>query len=161
VTEALAPLFSSVQTIEPARSMARRLERRGFACWRLDAGSARLPEGGFDVVTCLNVIDRCHTPRALLERLSGARDPEGLLVIATPLPLSAFVYDGGTTREPRERLECRSDDWESAAGELAENELARLGLSVRSLSRAPYVSRGFAGKPVWLLDDAIFVCSRS
>jgi SAM-dependent methyltransferase len=161
VTATLAPLFSEVRTTEASWAMARRLQRRGFSCWRLDASSEPIPEVPFDVITCLNVVDRCDAPRTLLGRLAEALAPGGVLVVATPLPISPFVYDGGATREPRERLLSRATRFEHAASELADNELRRLGLSLRSVSRAPYLSRGFSRRPLWILDDAIFVCARS
>lgn len=160
VTAALAPLFDTVHTTELSWAMARRLEQRGFQCFRLDASTHPLSQDGFDVITCLNVIDRSDLPRTLLGRLARALAPDGTLVVATPLPLSPFVYIGGTTRDPQERLRCRASRWEDAAAELAEHELAALGLEPVSLSRAPYLSRGGRRRPLAVLDDAIFVCRR-
>jgi SAM-dependent methyltransferase len=161
VTATLAPLFDEIRTTEASWAMARRLERRKMSCWRIDASRDPIPEAPFDVITCLNVIDRCEAPRTLLARLCEALAPGGLLVVATPLPIAQFFYDGGATREPRERLLSRADRFEIAASEIADNELRRLGLSLRSFSRVPYLSRGFHRRPLFVLDDAIFVCERS
>jgi SAM-dependent methyltransferase len=160
VTSALLPLFDQVSATETSWAMARRLRRRGIECLRLDAASDPLPDAGFDVVSCLNVIDRCDAPRSLLRQLAGALAPGGLLVVATPLPIQPFVYEGGTTREPREALACRAGDWEGAATELFDHELEPLGLPLTALARAPYLSRGFAARPLYVLDDAIFVCEK-
>jgi 2-polyprenyl-3-methyl-5-hydroxy-6-metoxy-1,4-benzoquinol methylase len=161
VTATLAPLFRAIQTTEASWAMARRLLRRGFPCSRLDVSSEPIPEAPFDVITCLNVIDRSDRPRTLLARLASALTPGGRLVVATPLPISQLVYDRGRSRAPRERLLSRAARFEHAVTEIAQNELGPLGLSVLSLSRAPYLSRGFRERPLWILDDAIFVCARS
>jgi hypothetical protein len=46
---------------------------------------AVLPDGSFQLVTCLNVIDRHPEPRKLVHRLHKILASEGLLVIASPL----------------------------------------------------------------------------
>jgi SAM-dependent methyltransferase len=160
VTRALAPLFEQVSATETSWAMARCLRRQGVSCLRLDAASDPLPDGDFDVISCLNVIDRCDRPRTLLQRLAQAVAPGGSLIVASPLPIQPFVYDGGTTREPSERLECDAGDWEGAATELCDNELEPLGLRLTALARAPYLSRGFAARPLYVLDDAVFVCQK-
>ena len=159
VTARIAELASEVVTSETSWAMARRLERRGFACLRADLAELELKER-FDLVTCLNVIDRSARPGTLLARLARALSPGGRLVVATPLPYAPFVYAGGTTRAPAERLPLDAGDWESGVAKLAERVLVPLGLELLALTRAPYISGGDPGRPLYVLDDAVVVCRK-
>lgn len=159
VTERLAPLAARVETTETSSMMARRLRQRGFECRRADAAELELG-AEFDLVTCLNVIDRSPRPRSLLAALARGLAPGGRLVVATPLPYAPFVYAGGTTRPPLERLPVSSPDFEGGATELALRVLAPLGLEVVALTRAPYLSGGDPAEPLYVLDDVVVVCRK-
>lgn len=159
VTARIAPLCARVETTETSRMMARRLARRGWACRRVDVAEAEL-EQRYDLITCLNVIDRSARPKSLLGHLVRALDDGGRLVVATPLPYRPFVYAGGTTRAPDERLPLRAAAWEPAVSELWSRVLAPLGLELQALARAPYLSGGDPGEPLYVLDDAVLVCGK-
>lgn len=152
--------FDEVAVTETSRAMARSLTRRGYRCHRIDLADHEVPAPPYDVISCLNVLDRCDRPRTLLERAASALNHRGRLVVATPLPLNPFVYEGGSTREPEERLVCPDRSWHDAASSLYRHELAPLGLSLASVSRAPYLSAGDSRRPLYVLDDAIFVLRR-
>ncbi|MCC6901434.1 MAG: methyltransferase domain-containing protein [Polyangiaceae bacterium] len=160
ITARLAPLADEVVTSETSRMMARRLRQRGFECRHADLADAP-PADRFDLVTCLNVLDRSDRPRSLLRNLAAALAPRGQLVVATPLPYRPFVYAGGTTRDPTERLPIDADPWETAVTQLVERVLGPLGLEVVALCRAPYLSGGDPARELYVLDDAVVVCRRS
>jgi 2-polyprenyl-3-methyl-5-hydroxy-6-metoxy-1,4-benzoquinol methylase len=54
------------------------------------------PETGikFDVVTCLNLLDRCDKPLSLLRELKASLSPGGRVVVALVLPFSPYVETG-------------------------------------------------------------------
>lgn len=158
VTGELAPLFDSVSTTEVSGPMCRRLRRRGFRCHHLDVAERGLPEGPYDVVTCLNVLDRCARPLKLLAEIRAGLGEGGLLLIALVLPYSPFVYDGPVTRDPDERLPVSASGWESAVVEFSQGVVEPLGLSIEAIARAPYLSQGDAAQAVYELDDALIVC---
>lgn len=161
VTAAAAPLFDEVVTVETSGAMARRLRQRGFRCEEIDlaeaAPAALEALGTFDVVALLNLLDRCARPITLLDRARARLGPEGRLVVAVPLPLSAHVHAAGHTVDPEELLPPAGGSWESAASLLAERLFGAAGLEIVSLSRVPYLCRGDAGAPLYILDDAVFV----
>ncbi|HEY4158611.1 MAG TPA: methyltransferase [Polyangiaceae bacterium] len=158
VTRALLPLCRDVLTTETSRPMARRLARSGICCRRVDLALEPLgEERRFDLVACLNVLDRASYPKQLLRRACELLLPQGRLVVALALPYRPFFYDGAATPEPLERLSCSSLSWESAVRELATRELAPLGLEIVTLSRLPYLSFGDAERELYALDDAILV----
>jgi SAM-dependent methyltransferase len=158
VTAQLAPLFSDVLAIEPSRAMAWRLRRRGFRCSRIDVAEHPVPGAPYEVISCLNVLDRCARPQTLLAKLVSSLGPNGRLVVALALPYSPFVYDGPLTLDPIERLPCDQPIWEHAVTALVERVLEPLSLRVVSLARAPYLSGGDARLAIYELDDVIVVC---
>jgi SAM-dependent methyltransferase len=160
VTETLMPLTEHVVATELSAPMARRLRRMGIECHELDLAEQALPGPGFDRIACLNVLDRTARPRQLLCRLVDLLEPEGQLVIALALPYRPFYYVGASTPDPLERLACAEPTWERAVNRLVERELEPLGLTLASLSRAPYLSFGDTKRGLYELDDAILVLQK-
>lgn len=160
ITRTLTPLVAETVTTETSRIMARNLRRSGFRCHEIDLARAPVPGGPYDLVTCLNVLDRCERPRSLLANLANALAPDGRLVLATPFPFDPFVYDGPTSRAPAERLDIPRDAWEPSVARLSAQVLEPLGLSVEVVSRVPYICRGDAQRPLYVLDDALLICKK-
>jgi len=54
------------------------------------------PEAGikFDVITCLNLLDRCDKPLSLLRELKASINPGGRVVVALVLPFNPYVETG-------------------------------------------------------------------
>ncbi len=160
VTASLAPLFGSVTTTETSWAMSRRLARRGYVCFRVDVTEEGVPDKPWDVISCLNVLDRCGRPLTLLEQLRSALAADGRLVLSMPLPYAPLVFDGGVTRDPDEPLPLSdAATWEEGVAALAEHVLAPAGLDIERLARAPYLSAGDSYQPLYVLDDAILVCT--
>jgi len=159
VTHALAPLFDAVVTTELSRAMAYRLRRRGFACFRQDVAVHGVPEPPYDAIACLNVLDRCDRPLALLANLRAGLKDRGLLLLALVLPYNPFVYEGGSSRDPSEKLPLtHTREWERSALEVCERVIEPLGFEVELITRAPYLSGGDAKRPLYELDDVVLVC---
>lgn len=158
VTAELASLFEETTATETSRSMIRRLRRRGFRPVHGDLAELNPGLGKFDAVSLLNVLDRCDRPLSLLAAARSLLKANGLLMIALVLPYDPFVYDGGRSRAPKERLPIRSKKFESAASEFVQNALLPLGLKPLTLSRAPYLSGGDPEAPLYELDDVIVIC---
>jgi 2-polyprenyl-3-methyl-5-hydroxy-6-metoxy-1,4-benzoquinol methylase len=57
------------------------------------------PEAGikFDVITCLNLLDRCDRPLSLLRVLKASLSPGGRVVVALVLPFNPYVEIGKLT----------------------------------------------------------------
>jgi SAM-dependent methyltransferase len=160
VTRTLLPLAQQVVTTELSRHMAERLRRAGLECHEVDLAESNLPGARFDLITCLNVLDRTSRPRQLLRQMREHLAPAGRLVIALALPYKPFFFVGNRTPEPLERLACREASWEEAVNSLTVCELEPLGFRVVSVSRAPYLSFGDADSGLYELDDALVVCQK-
>lgn len=155
VTATLAPLFEQVAATETSKPMVRRLLQRGFEAHAIDLAeqdfeSPRL----FSVVAMLNVLDRCSRPRSLIERALECLEPDGLLVLATPLPFRPHVDVGGSTVDPDELMPVVSECFETATRELVDSIP---GIEIIRWSRIPYVSQGDWRQPLVALDDAVLV----
>jgi SAM-dependent methyltransferase len=161
VTRTLVPCAKQVVATELSAPMARCLRRAGIECHELDLAEQALPGAPFDLVSCLNVLDRTARPRRLLERLLTLLVPGGRFLLALALPYRPFHYVGASTPEPLERLSCGDSNWEGAVNQLVERELEPLGLSVLSLSRAPYLSFGDAARSLYELDDAVLLLKKT
>ena len=160
VTRTLQPFAEHVVTTELSRHMAERLRRSGFVCHEVDLALKDLPGPGFELISCLNVLDRTSRPRRLLQRLHGLLHPGGRLLLALALPYEPFFFSGASTPAPLERLACSERAWEAAVSTLIERELEPLGLSLLSVSRAPYLSFGDTDRGLYQLDDAIVLLQR-
>jgi SAM-dependent methyltransferase len=158
VTATIAPLVGETVTTETSRVMARKLRKRGFRCYEADLAESGVPEPSYDVITCLNVLDRCPRPKSLLAEARRALAPDGRLVLAVPLPFNAFFYEGPASRDQKERLDVSGGRWERAAAELVEKVLDPMGFDVETLSRVPYLCRGDSRHELYVLDDALLVC---
>ncbi len=159
ITASVAGLFQRVVVTETSRVMARKLRRRGYKVYCTDIATGRvLEDAPFDVVACLNVIDRCARPLSLLKSIRQLLSPSGLLVLAIPLPLDPFTYSGGRTIDQLEALPPGAESWEEGIVSLIHNLIQRIGFSVQSFSRVPYVSQGDADRDLYILNDAVVVC---
>lgn len=160
VTAQLAPLAREVLTTEASGPMAARLRQRGLACLQTP-----LPAAGFtyDLVTCLNVLDRAERPLSLLRRLRELLTPSGVLLVGVVVPWRpAVLRRAGRGAPPSEALPAavrEAASFEQSAAALAAAVFEPLGFHVRRVSRVPYLSRGGA-RGVVALDDALFVLTR-
>jgi 2-polyprenyl-3-methyl-5-hydroxy-6-metoxy-1,4-benzoquinol methylase len=158
VTESFTRLGCEVRTTERSRAMAKRLNQRGLACTPGDVAVLGVPEPPYDIITCLNVIDRCPKPLGLLRAAVAGLRPQGILVIATPLPYSPFYYDGARTQSPLEKLACPGDTWEVAVSALIDTLRRTLNLHTLMFARCPYFCGGDHAKALYTLDDAVLIC---
>ncbi len=158
VTSQLAALFDSVTVTETSRPMARRLARAGYRVLEGDFARFAPASERYDVISLLNVLDRCDQPLSLLGAAREALAPGGRLLIALVLPYRPFVYDGGHSRPPTERLPIASERFEGALVEFVDYALRPLGLDIESVSRVPYLSGGDRQRALYELDNLIVVC---
>ena len=157
VTQVLAPMFAEVCATEASRVLRRRLRQRGFKVLQQDLSMSPALDLKANAIACLNVIDRCARPRSLLTHLRSMLAPAGRLLLSVPLPLRPHVHIGARTADPEESLPSSQNTWELDATALADELLVPLGFQVERLSRLPYLSRGDATTPLYVLDAAVLI----
>jgi len=114
----------------------------GLARGQAGAGGAFDEDGQFDVVSLLNVIDRCDRPAELLRDAARlVRRDGGRLLLAVVLPLSEFVEDADARRSPRAPLPMRG----ARCGDGASFEASLDALLSRVLLARPLGGAAFAG----------------
>jgi SAM-dependent methyltransferase len=160
VTERARGHADDIVCTETSAPLARRLRARGFVAEPLDLTVDPLGRR-FELVCCFNVLDRTARPLSLLRAARDHLDDGGRLLLSIPLPVTPHVHVKGGTVAPRERLPSLARQWELAARELSEQLFPPLDLTVQRLARAPYLSRGDRHAPLYALDAAIWLLTRT
>ncbi|GLH02224.1 methyltransferase-like protein 9 [Gryllus bimaculatus] len=154
-TEIIAPLFKRVFTTEVSPPMRWTLQRKGFSI--LHAEEWKKSEMQYDVITCLNLLDRCDHPWSLLRSLRAALAPNGRLVVALVLPFQPYVEIGRVDHQPSERLPIQGSTFEEQAQSAIEDVFVPAGFIVLCWTRLPYLCEGDLNQAYYWLDDAVFV----
>lgn len=158
VTSALLPLVGELTVCERSFVMRRRLKQRGFSLLTADIDGHT---GVYDLVACLNVIDRTKRPTSLVQSLARLVAPGGKLMLSAPLPLEPFYYDLFGSHAPKEPLPSGDTSWERSLTRLASWLLAQLaGFEFVAYSRAPYLSGGDSRRTLYVLDAVLLVFER-
>ncbi|XP_012259153.2 protein-L-histidine N-pros-methyltransferase [Athalia rosae] len=155
-TSRIAPLFKKVYATEISPPMRWTLNRLGFTV--LDVEKWHEEAGPFDVILCLNLLDRCDKPNTLLRRLKSTLSPGGRLVVALVLPFSPYVEVGERNdHKPSEYLPIKGNGLEGQIASLIDRVFGPLGLKCLAWSKLPYLCEGDLGQAFYFLDDVVFV----
>ncbi len=112
----------------------------------------------YDLISCLNVLDRCDAPLSMLKQIHSKLSPGGHLLLALVLPFQPFVESGVSQAAPSELLPISEDgNWEESVGELWDGTLKPLGFELVTVSRLPYLCEGDLNQDYYSLDDVILV----
>jgi SAM-dependent methyltransferase len=99
VTKKFTPIVEHISVTEVSANMCKNLRKIDFIdeVYELET----LPEGLFDLVACLNVLDRCNRPSDLLNDIKKRLVPvTGRFILALVLPYCPFVEDGAKQKKP-------------------------------------------------------------
>lgn len=156
VTQQFTEFATSIYVTETSTVMGRVLQRKHFHVLGLDNWYGPSAPT-YNLVSILNVLDRCDKPRTLLSLAHGQLEKGGLLIIALVLPFAPFVEQGARKVQPSETLEIQGDSWEEGVATLWKNVLAPLSFQPVALARLPYISEGDLSKDYYILDNAVLV----
>ncbi|KAL5466722.1 hypothetical protein EMCRGX_G030870 [Ephydatia muelleri] len=159
VTQQFGEFATSVCVTEASVLMRRALQRKNFRVLDLDKWYGPSAPT-YNLISILNVLDRCDKPRTLLSQAYGQLEIGGLLVIALVLPFAPFVEQGTRKTKPSERLEISSGSWEEGVTALWKNVVAPLGFQPVALTRLPYLSEGDLTKEYYMLDNAVLILKK-
>ncbi|XP_024937610.1 methyltransferase-like protein 9 [Cephus cinctus] len=155
-TAHVAQLFKKVYATEISPPMRWTLAKRGFTL--LDVNNWHTDAGPFDVILCLNLLDRCDRPNTLLRRLKDTLAPGGRLVVALVLPFSPYVEVGERgDHKPSEYLPVKGNGLEGQIASLIDRVFSPLGLRCLVWSKLPYLCEGDLGQAFYFLDDVVFI----
>ncbi|KAI4499981.1 hypothetical protein M0802_004851 [Mischocyttarus mexicanus] len=155
-TAHVAHLFQKVYATDISPPMRWALAKRNFIV--LDVDKWYEEAGQFDVILCLNLLDRCDRPNSLLRQSRKSLRAGGRLVVALVLPFSPYVEVGDRgDHKPSEYLPIKGIGLEGSIAGLVDRVFAPLGLRCLAWSKLPYLCEGDLGQAYYFLDDVIFV----
>ncbi|KAF7406372.1 hypothetical protein HZH68_005741 [Vespula germanica] len=155
-TAHVAHLFDRVYATDISPPMRWALSKRKFTV--LDVDKWHEEAGPFDVILCLNLLDRCDRPNSLLRQFRTSLTAGGRLVVALVLPFSPYVEVGERgDHKPSEYLPVKGNGLEGQIAGLVDRVFAPLGLRCLAWSKLPYLCEGDLGQAYYFLDDVVFV----
>ncbi|KAL6094710.1 mettl9 [Pungitius sinensis] len=160
VTEVMGVHFMEVYATEVSPPMKWLLQRKNYKLLGIDEWH----QTGFqyDVISCLNLLDRCDDPLRLLRDIRLSLVPDtGRLVLAAVLPFQPYVEVGGKWQRPKEHVKVKGKTWEEQVTNLSNEVFRRAGFEVEAVTRLPYLCEGDMYNDYYVLDDAVFVLKAS
>ncbi|XP_008191413.1 protein-L-histidine N-pros-methyltransferase isoform X2 [Tribolium castaneum] len=154
VTAHLASLFDKTYVTEVSTTMRTLLQNRGYSLLDIDSWHQTRK---FDLISCLNLLDRCDTPNQLLAQIKTSLKPDGLVLLAVVLPFSAYVEAGSRDHRPTELLPIVGSCFEEQVKSVVDDVLTPAGYEVVSWTRVPYLCEGDLQQSYYWLDDVVFV----
>ncbi len=121
----------------------------------------------FDLVSCLNVLDRADKPITLLRSILSLMHAESYALLAVVLPWCPFVENGAGQKVPSETLPmdggqcCKGATFEASLQRLVDNVLTPCGFEVVKWTRVPYLCEGSPSHEYYTLDDAVILLRKA
>ncbi|XP_054287695.1 protein-L-histidine N-pros-methyltransferase-like [Macrosteles quadrilineatus] len=153
ITQNLAGFFSRVYVTEVSRPMRWALKKRGFQVLEIDDWENHK----FDVISCLNLLDRCDRPYKILRQIRQSLKPNGKAIFALVLPFQPYVESSGKGNQPHEILPIQGLTLEQQAASVVSNVLEPAGFTVLRWTRLPYLCEGDVNQAYYWLDDVVFI----
>ena len=151
-TQSFVPFFSEVFATEASPAMRKALEAKDIGVRDIESWH----EGPkYDLVSCLNLLDRCAEPLSVLGQIKSALKPDGLVVVAIVLPFKPYV-EFSDDHSPVQKLGIGGEGFEDQVNSAAK-VFEEQGFEVLSWSRVPYLCEGDLAKSVYSLDDSVFL----
>jgi 2-polyprenyl-3-methyl-5-hydroxy-6-metoxy-1,4-benzoquinol methylase len=153
ITQRMADLFKNIYATEMSSIMQWRLSNYGYKILDTDQwGDVK-----FDVISCLNVLDRCEKPLSLLKKIREHLNPDsGRVIISLVLPFKPY-FEYNNDHSPNESIHIQGRLPEEQINEFILNVFQPLGFQLKKLSRLPYLCEGDMERSYYFLSDYIFV----
>ncbi|XP_029383692.1 protein-L-histidine N-pros-methyltransferase isoform X2 [Echeneis naucrates] len=160
ITEVMEAHFREVYATEVSLPMKWHLQRRNYKILGIDEWQQT--DFQYDVISCLNLLDRCDDPLHLLQDIKRSLVPgTGRLILAAVLPFEPYVEVGGQWQHPKEHLIVKGTTWEEQVTNLSNEVFKRMGFELEAVTRLPYLCEGDMFHDYYVLDDAVFVLKAS
>ncbi|UJR20955.1 hypothetical protein I4U23_024062 [Adineta vaga] len=153
ITERMASIFQKVYVTELSPAMQWRLSTSGYTVLDTDQWG----DNHFDVITCLNVLDRCENPLQLLKQIHDHLNPKtGRLILSLVLPFKPY-FEYSNNHRPTESLQIEGDLPEEQINSFLSNVIQPLGFHLEKFTRLPYLCEGDIERSYYFLFDYVFV----
>ncbi|XP_025076062.1 methyltransferase-like protein 9 isoform X1 [Pomacea canaliculata] len=160
VTKVLVPYFSNIYVTEMSPPMVAVLSSKGYHV--LDVSGWSDGNITYDVISCLNVLDRCDKPVSMLQSIRKAlRQGSGRAVVAVVIPFKPYVEFNSVDHIPTEHLQIAGGSFEEQVTSLVQSVFQPAGFEVEAFTRLPYLCEGDLNHSFYVLHDAVFVLRSS
>ena len=157
VTARMSNLFKKIYVTELSPTMQWRLSQSGYIV--LD--SVHWGNEKFDVITCLNVLDRCDKPFTLLKKIHDHLNPSiGRVILSLVLPFRPY-FEYSSTHHPIEPLPIIGKHPEEQINSLITHVFQPSGFHLHKFTRLPYLCEGDLGQSYYFLSSYIFILEMS
>ncbi|GIY14882.1 methyltransferase-like protein 9 [Caerostris extrusa] len=159
VTEVMARHFRNTYATEISGVMRNILTAKSYRLLDVDKW-ANVDEGPryFDLISCLNLLDRCDRPITLLQQIRNKLNPDtGILVLAVVLPLHQYVESGSKYNLPEEKIQVKGRTFEEQVSDLTTSLFRPQGFQLLRWTRLPYLCEGDLDQAFYWLNDVLFV----
>ena len=123
----------------------------------MDKWSSEQLSHSYDIISCLNVLDRCDAPLSMLRQIHRKLKTGGVVILALVLPYDPFVEHGLLKLPPSESLPILSKTWEEGVAKLWTKVLCPMGFEPLAVARVPYLCEGDLHVEYYSLDDVVLV----
>ncbi|XP_026290796.1 protein-L-histidine N-pros-methyltransferase isoform X1 [Frankliniella occidentalis] len=159
VTSQMEPFFDHVSVTEISAPMRKILARKKYSILEINSWAEN---GPWDVISCLNVLDRCSNPKELLKQIHDSLTPSGKAIIAIVLPYQPYVETGGKgDHQPEERLPIEGITYDEQVTSFVTDVLGPADFQVEKWTRLPYLCEGDLQQAFYWLSDAVFVVRKA
>ncbi|KAI1294674.1 Protein-L-histidine N-pros-methyltransferase [Halotydeus destructor] len=161
VTEVMAKHFSEVHATEISPVMKRILAKKGYKVLDIDKWTDE--PGNYDLISCLNLLDRCDKPLTIISQIKSKLKPGGRILLALVLPFSQYVEHSGTSgnNKPSEVINITGSTFEEQLVTLSANVLKPNGLEVVRWTRLPYLCEGDLDLSFYWLHDVVMLLKQT
>jgi len=154
-TAVMESFFEKIFVTEMSPPMRKLLKGRGFEVLDIDSWQK---ENAYDVISCLNLLDRCEEPVSILKEAHSSLKEDGRLVVALVLPFRPYV-ESRQDHKPTQAMDISGANLETQV-EGAVMAIEKVGFRLESWSRVPYLCEGDLSRPIYHLNDALMVFSK-
>ncbi|KAK7114058.1 hypothetical protein V1264_000184 [Littorina saxatilis] len=156
VTKVMASYFSNTYVTEMSPPMRRVLSYKGFQVAEVDSWDNGTTT--YDVISCLNLLDRCDKPVSMLHTMRKVLRPDtGRVLVALVIPFRPYVEFDSEDHVPTENLRITGATFEEQVAQLTTGVFQPAGFEVEAFTRVPYLCEGDLKHSFYVLNDALFV----
>lgn len=152
VTVKFSELFDHVYATETSPTMRQRLLSKGFTILEVENWMGQT----YNVISCLNVLDRCHQPMKLLKDIHTCLSKSGgTAMIALVLPYHGSVEEGHLWQPQQEPLPIKGLCFEEQLSSFIVDILEPIGFELNLATKVPYLCTGDLHARYYSLSDCL------
>ncbi|XP_074595607.1 protein-L-histidine N-pros-methyltransferase [Brevipalpus obovatus] len=155
VTTIMSKYFHQTYCTEVSTVMKKLLAKRGFKV--LDPEKWADNDLAYDLITCLNLLDRCDQPITMMKKIHSKVKRNGRVLIALVFPLNQYVESSNNAHKPAEMLPIVGSNLEEQVQSFVENVIEPNDFELLAWTKLPYLSEGDLDLSYYWLIDVVFL----